>query len=61
MNRQKCIIETSHTGVQGDDVDKTAKHTGGHIGIKKTQDKVSTRFYSPNIREDMYQYCKTCE
>ena len=61
-DRQKYIIETCHAGVQGDDVDDTAKYTGlYHVGINKTQDKVSSHFYWPNIREDVSQYCKTCE
>ena len=61
LDRQKYIIEMYHAGVQGDDVDDTAKYTGGHVGINKTQDKVSSRFYWPNIREDIAQYCKMCE
>ena len=60
-DRQKCIIETRHAGVQGGDIEDTAKHTGGHVGINKTQDKVSSQFYWPNIREDVSQYCKMCE
>ena len=58
LDRQKYIIETCHAGVQGDDVDDTEKHTGSHVRINKTQDKVSSRFYWPNIREDIAQYCK---
>ena len=54
--RQKYIIETCHTGVQGDDVEDTAKYTGGNVGINKTQDKVSSQIYWPNIREDVAQY-----
>ena len=53
LDRQKYIIEMCHAGIQGDDIDDTAKHTGGHLGINKTQDKISSRFYWPNIREDM--------
>ena len=60
-DRQKYIIETCHAGVQGDDVEVTAKYTGGHVGINKTHDKVSSQFYWPNIREDVTQYCKMCE
>ena len=60
-DKQKYIIETCHAGIQGDDLEDTAKYTGGHLGINKTQDKVSSQFYLPNIREDVMQYCKTCE
>ena len=60
-DRQKYIIETCHAGIQGDDVEETAKYTGGHLGINKTHNKVSSRFYWHNIREDVMQYCKTCE
>ena len=37
--RQKYIIETCHAGIQGDDLEDTAKYTGGHLGINKTHDK----------------------
>ena len=58
LDRQKYIIETCHAGVQGDEIEDTAKHTGGHVSINKTQDKVSSQFYWPNIREDAVQYRK---
>ena len=35
-DRQKYIIETCHAGIQGDDVEDTAKYTSGHLGIIKT-------------------------
>ena len=60
-DRQKYIIRDMPCWCTGNDVDDTAKHTGGHVSINKTQDKVSSRFYWPNIREDIAQYCKMCE
>ena len=41
-DRHKYIIKTCHPGIQGDDVEDTAKYTGGHLGINKTHDKVSS-------------------
>ena len=58
---RQYIIETCHAAVLMEDVEDTAKYTGGHLGINKTHDNVSSQFYWPNIREDVTQYCKTCE
>ena len=33
---------------------------GGHLGAKKTLDKVRTRFYWPNQRNDVQLWCASC-
>ncbi|KAF7647793.1 hypothetical protein LDENG_00166360, partial [Lucifuga dentata] len=33
---------------------------GGHIGVKKTLDKISRHFYWPNIRKDVKEFCHRC-
>ena len=61
---QNYIIEASHAGVQGEDgeeLEETAKHTGGHPGINKTQEKVSSRFFWPGIKQDLSEYIMTCD
>ena len=34
---------------------------GGHMGIKKTADKIQSAFYWPGIQGDMTRYCKSCD
>ena len=34
---------------------------GGHLGIKKTFDKVTTSFYWPGIHGDITRYCQSCD
>ena len=34
---------------------------GGHLGIKKTVDKVQSAFYWPGIQGDATRYCKSCD
>ena len=33
---------------------------GGHMGIKKTADKIQSAFYWPRIQGDVARYCKSC-
>ena len=67
MTDKECqcyIIETSHAGVQekdGEDLEETVKHTSGHPGINKTQEKVSSRFFWPGIKQDVSEYIMTCD
>ena len=43
------------------DVDTmTGQNTGGYIGVNKTAEKISSRYYWPNITGDVRQFCKTC-
>ena len=34
---------------------------GGHMGIKKTADKIQSAFYWPGIQGDVARYCKSCD
>ena len=34
---------------------------GGHMGIKKTTDKIQSVFYWPGIQGDVTRYCKSCD
>ena len=35
--------------------------TGGHLGIKKTTDKIESAFYWPGIQGDVTCFCKSCD
>ena len=35
-------------------------HLGGHLGVRKTTDKVLRYFYWPGVSSDVANYCKTC-
>ena len=58
---QYYILETSHAGVQAEDVEDTARNTGGHLGINKTCKKITSCFYWPGIKSDVIDYIKGCE
>ena len=34
---------------------------GGHMGIKKTTDKIQSAFYWPGIQVDVSRFCKSCD
>ena len=34
---------------------------GGHMGIKKTADKIQSAFYWPGIQGDVTRFCKSCD
>ena len=34
---------------------------GGHLGIKKTTDKIQSAFYWPGIQGDVTRFCKSCD
>ena len=34
---------------------------GGHLGIKKTTDKIQSAFYWPGIQGDVTHFCKSCD
>ena len=36
-------------------------HGGGHLGVKKTAEKISERFYWPCWRASVTAYCKECQ
>ena len=35
--------------------------TGGHLGIKKTREKIMSNFYWPGIYKDVARYCRSCD
>ena len=39
----------------------TARNTGGHLGINKTCEKITSCFYWPGIKSDVIDYIKGCE
>ena len=59
--QQYYIVETTHAGVQAKDVEDTARNTGGHLGINKTCEKITSHFYWPGIKSDVIDYIKGCE
>ena len=44
------IMELAHRSIMG-----------GHMGIKKTTDKIQSSFYWPGIQGDVTRYCKSCD
>ena len=34
---------------------------GGHMGIKKTTDKIRSAFYWPGIQGNVTRFCKSCD
>lgn len=32
----------------------------GHVGIRKTEDRITRHFYWPKMHQDVVQFCKTC-
>ena len=34
---------------------------GGHMGIKKTTEKIQSAFYWPGIQSDLTRLCKSCD
>ena len=36
-------------------------HDGGHLGVQKTAEKISERFYWPLWRASVTAYCKECQ
>ena len=35
--------------------------TGGHLGRKKTQDRILRHFYWPNLFKEVAEYCRCCD
>jgi len=48
-DRRKNILDLAHNLV------------GGHIGIRRTKDKIALSFMWPNLTNDVIDYCRTCE
>ena len=55
---QYFILEMSHAGVQSEDIEDTARNTGGHLGINKMCEKITSRFYWPVIKEEVIEFIK---
>ena len=34
--------------------------TGGHLGIKKTREKIMSNFFRPDMYDDVARYCRSC-
>ena len=34
---------------------------GGHLGIKKTKDRIQTNFYWPGMQDDITSFCRSCD
>ena len=48
-----------HTGTENPQ-SFTACTIGGHVGISKTVERISSRFYWPDITGAVKQFCRTC-
>ena len=59
--KQKYIIEFTHSGSNNENIDYIATIQGGHLGINKTTEKISSRYYWPNIKEDVTSFIHTCD
>ena len=47
---RRPIMEVAHGSIMG-----------GHMGIKKTTDKIQSAFYWPGIQGDVIRFCKSCD
>ena len=34
---------------------------GGHLGVKKTEDRIQTNFFWPGLHEDVTSFCRSCD
>ena len=34
---------------------------GGHLGVKKTEDRIQTNFFWPGLQNDVFSFCQSCE
>ncbi|KAK3785125.1 hypothetical protein RRG08_021925 [Elysia crispata] len=56
--RQVVLPESLRKYVMSSARDTT---TGGHLGIKKTREKIMSDFYWPGIYKDVARYCRSCD
>ena len=47
---RRPIMEVAHGSIMG-----------GHMGIKKTTDKIQSAFHWPRIQGDVTRFCKSCD
>ena len=59
--KQKYIVELTNSGSNSEDIDYIATIQGGHLCINNTTEKISSRYYWPNIKEDITSFIHTCE
>lgn len=50
MPLRRQLMEVAHESVMG-----------GHMGVKKTADKIQKAFYWPGIQGDVSRRCKSCD
>ena len=55
---QKRIVETVHSGAGDSDESQTL---AGHLGVNKTLDKISNRFFWKGLSHDVRDFISTCE
>ena len=51
-NKQQALLYDNHAGSTEVNT-MTGQNTGGHIGVNKTAEKISSRYYWPNITGDV--------
>ena len=47
---RKKVMEVAHDSI-----------FGGHLGIKKTKDRIQTNFYWPGMQGDISSFCRSCD
>ena len=35
--------------------------SGGHLGVKKTEDRIQINFFWPDLHEDATSFCRSCD
>ena len=50
MELRKEVLRIAHDGIMS-----------GHLGVRKTTDRVLNEFYWPTVRKDVKMYCRTCD
>ena len=49
-NLRNQVIELAHSSLMG-----------GHMGIRKTSDRILSNFYWPGLNDDVARFCRTCD
>ena len=49
-NIERKVMEVAHNSI-----------FGGHLGIKKTKDRIQTNFYWPGMQGDIIGFCRSCD
>ena len=61
QTKQLYLVEFNHSGSTSEDVDYIATIHGGHLEINKMMEKIVSRYYWPNIKDDVTNFIHTCE